>query len=360
MTALSGTAALDLWPRVDVLLDRAKTVADLHYHRVHLYAAWRWRSLGRPIPDELVAYERGAAALRLALPVLAKRVREAYDGPIVMLKGVDVAALYPTPEVRPSLDLDLLVSDADGVQRALLDHGFVAEGPELPDEHHHLIGLAWPGLPGSVEVHSAPNWPVWLEPPSSEELIEAATRPSRAGAGFLALGPGHQALVLMAHLWRDDPRLGQLIDALLAAQSVDPGTFDDLARRNGLGRLWSTTQEVAGRLFSEDGGRVGRGRVWARSLEQMRQPTVLESRLGETVVPSYALPFRGAAVAATKTIAGWFRPEPNETWRSKLERSALTLRRSFASGAELSRQRAAESVRKRDRDVSRPAPRDGA
>jgi Uncharacterised nucleotidyltransferase len=334
---------MDLWPRVDALIERAKTVADLHHHRLHLYAARRWRSLGRPLSDELAALERGAATLRLATPVLAGRVRDAYDGRLVLLKGADVAALYPTPELRPSMDLDLLVDDADAVYGALLEHGFVVERrPALPADHHHLPNLAWPGLLGSVEVHRAPNWPVWLTPPDAEELLEAATGDSAIGHGVLALHPSHLMLVLTAHLWRDDPiqNLGHLLDVLLAAEGVDPAELDSLLRRHRLAPLWEATQDVAARVFGDERGRDSRRvRLLARNLEAVRDRTVIEARLAEAIAPSYVRPPTRAAAATARTVGHWFRPEPGETWRQKVARTLRTLGKSFSPSSEVDRER---------------------
>ena len=179
------TSRVDIWRNVNDLVDRAETVTALHAHRMHLYAAWRWRGLGRPVPDELVEGERGAALQRLGAPMLLRHVREAYEGPMVLLKGAEVAARYPKPQLRPSLDLDLLVPDAKAVQKALLAGGFTERRVYQPGEgHHHLRELEWPAVLMRVEVHSAPSWPTWLKPPPTEQLFEAAVPSPSSDTGF--------------------------------------------------------------------------------------------------------------------------------------------------------------------------------
>jgi len=345
------TAIVDLWPEVDVLIDHAESVSDLRHHRLHLYAAWRWRTIGRPVPTELLALERDAAARRLAMPLLAQRVREACDGPIVLLKGADVAALYPAPGLRPSVDLDLLVSDAEAVHRALLERGFVITGRELHPDVHHLDGLSWPGLHGEVEIHSAPKWPSWLEPPATSELLAGATEPSQAGDGILALSPGHRTLVLLAHTWDEVPNLGNLVDVLLAADRVEPETLEILVARHGFERLWRFTQEVAASVFSPGAQRAPlRARAVARNLVRMRQGTVLGSRLAEAVSPSYGLPPVRAAAASARTVALWLRPNDGETWSAKLRRTRRLLGRSLSPVAQFDEELGAESRRSRSRE----------
>ena len=99
----------------------------------------------------------------LAVPPLLERVRAACDGPLVVMKGPEVAARYAEPSTRPFRDLDLLACDAAAVQRSLLDAGFqVAGEPELYVDIHHLRPLYWPGLPLVIEVHQRPKWPAGL------------------------------------------------------------------------------------------------------------------------------------------------------------------------------------------------------
>lgn len=316
---------MNLWTRVDELVERARTVSDLHAHRLHLYAAWRWRSVGRPVPAELVELERGARIFRLAAPAVMRRVRDAYDGPLVLLKGADVAAAYPKPELRPSIDLDFLVPDPERTQTALVAAGF-NELPDTctPDEHHHLPALEWPGLLVRVELHSMPSWPTWVPPPPVEELFASATTASALGHGVVALPPAHQALVLAGHMWREVPlaRLGQLIDVVLMAQAAPVGETESLARRWRIDRLWQVTDATARRVLLAERIEGAAPRIWTRGLESMRERTVIESKLAELVGPFLAVPTRKAVAAAARMASSELRPSGDETW-GKMARRTL-------------------------------------
>src|SRR5712691_3463489 len=159
-----------LWDRVDELVDRAQDITDLREHRLELLAARRWRALGRPVPTELVDEERLAAIMTLAAPPLLEKIRASLEGPIVLLKGPEVAARYPSPALRPYGDLDILVPDARAAHEALKRTGFEEVGdPALYVDLHHLRPLWLRPLPLLVEVHAAPKWIVSLEPPATSE-----------------------------------------------------------------------------------------------------------------------------------------------------------------------------------------------
>lgn len=313
------------------LVDRAETVTALHAHRLHLYAAWHWRTLGRPVPEELVELERGAAVQRLGAPALLRHVRDAYDGPMLLLKGAEVAARYPKPELRPSLDLDLLVPDAKAAQKALVAGGFAEQEVFHPNDHHHLRALEWPGALMRVEVHSTPSWPTWLTPPSTDELFEAATSESVLGHGVLALPPAHHALIVTAHMWREIPlsRLGQLIDVRVLTQEAEPDEIERLSSDWGLRRLWTTTDVTARRVLhgEREQGRAGRFR--AKRLETVSEATVLEAKLAELAAPFRGLPPGKALVATARELFSELLPQPYETWRGKITRTAGALRQSF-------------------------------
>ena len=118
-------------------------------------------------------------------PALLARLRDVLDGPMMIFKGPEIAALYPD-SARLFGDLDVLVPDAAAAQRALLAAGF----EEVPDpdgiyvDLHHLIPLRDPMVPLlAIEIHSAPKWPYGLKPPSAAELLENAvpSGPRRPG-----------------------------------------------------------------------------------------------------------------------------------------------------------------------------------
>jgi len=97
-TAPQGSPAV--WERLDALLDHAPGEAALRAHGVHLLGAQRLRERGRPVSSGLEADGWTAAILTLVAPVLLERVREACDGPLVLMKGPEVAARYPDPAQR--------------------------------------------------------------------------------------------------------------------------------------------------------------------------------------------------------------------------------------------------------------------
>src|SRR5918999_4771530 len=135
----SGAAVL---AAVETLIDRARTLQDLESQGLQLLAARRWRELGRPVPSRLLAQERVVAANLLVAPAVLRRIRSAYDGDILLLKGPEVAIAYPDAALRPYGDLDLLVSDAHAAQRALTAAGFEPVGNEAGYvTKHHLQPL---------------------------------------------------------------------------------------------------------------------------------------------------------------------------------------------------------------------------
>ncbi|MGI9316714.1 MAG: nucleotidyltransferase family protein [bacterium] len=78
----------------------------------------------------------------------------------VLLKGAAlIHVLYPSPELRPMSDIDLLVApeQAEQAQQHLRDLGYVAENRKVgfPDGHHHLpmASRTLDGVPIHIEVH---------------------------------------------------------------------------------------------------------------------------------------------------------------------------------------------------------------
>lgn len=341
---------MEIWPRLDILIDRAPTVTDLHAHRLHLYAEWRWRQLGRPVAPELVELRKGAAVLRLAAPALLGRIRKLYSGPIILLKGAEAGARYPCPDLRPTGDLDLLVPDANDVQRLLLANGFTVLEELGPDAGHHLPQLEWGGLLLPVEIHSRPNWPAWLRPPATDELFEAATAESVVGHGVRALPPAQHALVLAAHMWTDAPlaRIGQFVDYWLMSQAAEQHELARLAARWDMTRLWQTTDALARKVLLGEDVDVRAAGIWTRRLDAGRDRTVLGAKLAWLVAPFWSVPARDALTASARRLAAELRPGTHETWRGKLSRTAGALRQGFqprslrSRAAYFKRRRAAE------------------
>ena len=321
-----------LWRRVEELVDRARDPSDLREHRLELVAARRWRELGRAVPDDLREQERMAAVTALAVPAVLERIRAALSGPIVLLKGPELAVLYPDPALRIYQDLDILVPDAQAAHAALRDAGFREVGDaEKYVGIHHLRPLALPPLPLQVEHHSRPKWIDALEPPPTSERLDAAVPSSVGVHGISTLRPDHHALVLAAHSWAHEPlrRLVELIDVAAVSADVDRRDLLALADAWRMRRLWQTTISTVDAVL--DGGSQPLPlRLWARNLPAVRRRTVLESHLARLFAGFWALPpataLRAAFVAAGAAVG----PAEGETWGDKLRRMWLALRHASA------------------------------
>jgi hypothetical protein len=343
-------AMTDMWDRVDELVDRAGDIADLREHRLELLAARRWRQLGRPVPDELVAQERFAAVIAMTAPVLLGKVRAALDGPIVLLKGPEVAAGYPNPALRPYKDLDLLVPNARAAQEALKSAGFEEVGdPAVYVGIHHLRPLWLRPLPLYVELHSTPKWIESLAPPPTSELLAVAV-PSRVGVeGISTLRPDHHALVLAAHSWAHEPlrRLLELIDVASMIRGLDPAQLRALAETWRMARVWNTTLSASESLLENSAAAADPMplRLWARNLPAVRRRTVFESHLERWLATFWALPLRPAFRATGVSARRAFGPAEGETWSEKLARMRLAFRNASAPRSQHDRE-----LRERHRD----------
>jgi len=322
-----------IWAAVDRLIDRAPSIQDLRGHGLQLLAAERWRQLGRPIPEQLRHDHQLAAAVTLTAPLVLERVRAAVTGPVVLMKGPEVAALWPTPQSRPYSDVDLLVEDAAQAQHALLAAGFRPVGdPRLYIDIHHLRPLLAPGLAVAVEVHDRPKWIEGLDAPPTADLLAAAVPSTVGPQGIQTLPPRQHALVLAAHSWAHVPlaRISHLLDVALVSRLSEADELRALAREWGLERAWAATDSAADALF------VGKRRTlpmrtWARNLARVDERTVLESHLEHWLAGFAALPLRKALAAGTQALATETRPAPGERWRIKLRRVRQAVRSPFVA-----------------------------
>ena len=158
---------------MDALLERSPSLDDLRHHGVDLLASRTWRERGREVPAELRADERLAAARALAVTPVLERVLAASEGPVLVMKGPEVAALYPIQRCGTSGMSIMIVPDAPALNAGCSSAGFVETGdPKLFENIHHLRPLLWPGLPLLVEVHHGPKWvDPHFEPPVVDELL---------------------------------------------------------------------------------------------------------------------------------------------------------------------------------------------
>ena len=320
--------AAPLWSRVGLLADRATTVADLRLHRIHLVASRLWRLAGREVPSELLDEEQASVMLNLAAAFLLRRVRDTYDGRIVLMKGPEVGAYYPDPALRPFRDLDLLVDDPVSAQRALLGAGFQRSGDErLYADIHHLQPLRWPGIPLVVEIHDRPKWLDWGQAPQTGALLEAAV-PSRTSIlGIETLAPQHHVLALAVHSWAHVPlsRIGHLVDIAAIAESVDRADVDSLAARWGIEHVWRATAAAADGLLGPQRPPLS-VRTWARNIASVRERNVLESHLEHWLSPMWGQSPRSATATITRAIRRDLLPADGEPWSVKRARIAQAIR----------------------------------
>lgn len=345
-------AAQDLWHAVDRLVDRAPTLADLRVHRLQLLAAHRWQVTGRPIPDGLGEEQRAMLISTLAVPYVLRRAAEALDEPMLLIKGPELAAFYPRPELRVYHDLDLIVADAGAAQRALIAAGFQEVGdPSIFVDIHHERPLWLPGTPPVVvELHSEPKWVEGLEAPAFGELLADAVPSSIGVPGVFTPFPVHHAVLLAAHSWAHVP-LGRLSDLVDVAAVCDHGSRSDaalVARRWGVRRLWRTTiAAVDHTLF--DRGRSSAQVVWAWNLRDARERTVLGTHLERLLSPFWGLPPFKALAAFGHALAAEIEPAADETWRDKLNRIRKAIRNAFVQRSEHVRQLGPAGDRRRRR-----------
>lgn len=325
-----AVAADGLWEDVDRLLVRLGP-DGASGHGFGPLEARRLRLRGEPVPEQLAREERVARTSSLFAPALLARVRGAYDGDLMLLKGPELASRYPD-RARRFADLDLLPAEPERAQAALLAAGFRPQEGIPPYDygrHHHLHPLECPGLALRIEIHRQVLWPAGLPVPRNEELFEAAGPASGGGLeGVVVPYPDHHALLLAAHLWGDTQlrKLRELVDVLVFTDDAARERLSRLARHWSFERGWRSTLATADWLLrgSAEPRFVG---VWGRYLRELREPTVFELHLQEMLSPfSFArLPaaLRLAAAAATRNL----RPAPYETWQDKALRAGRALRR---------------------------------
>jgi len=315
-----------LWSAVGALIDRAPNDGVLA-HKLAPLAAGRRRAAGEPVPEAFAAEERAASFAALSATALLQRIRDLGEGPILLLKGPEVAALYPQNGRRFG-DIDVLTPDAPSLHRSLRDHGFVeVETPFDHREHHHLAPLRWPVIPLYVEVHASPNWPQGIPAPPIAEILQAAVPSVVDIDGLSAPSRLHQALMVAAHSWAHEPldTLRDLIDVAVLAAEEEPADLQRAAASWGLGRIWGTTWRAIEALFF-GGGRSAAVQVWARHLTAVRERTVFETHLQAALHPFWELPPAPAVAESFASIRSDLLPAPGETWGMKLGRVPRAIR----------------------------------
>jgi hypothetical protein len=328
-----------IWQAVDELIDRSPDSEALRAHGVIPLAIRRWRAQGRALTATMLLAERFATFGALSVPALLARAREAHDGPIVLFKGPLVARSYPG-RARSSVDIDLIVEDAETAQRNFLAGGFVeVDDPELYEDIHHLRPLRWGDLPLNVELHSRPKWPEGMQAPETSEIFAAAVDGEAGVDGILVPDRVQHTMLLVAHGWAHSPlrSLRDLLDVAVMADGLDRRELEELARRWDLARVWRTTSRAIDHLFG-DARRPASMRLWAGHLAEARERTVLETHLEHWIAPFWGLAPRQAIAEGGGSLLWDLKPVNGESWRDKLARTTAAARRSGASRSEHERQ----------------------
>lgn len=311
-----------LWNGVEGLLERL-TPERAGDHGLGALAARRLRLRGEEPPERLLREERAARVGALVAPVLLARAREAYDGPLLLVKGPELSRRYPDG-ARGFSDLDLVAEDAERAQAALLAAGFRLR-PDTPPldyaRHHHLHPLEWPGLALPIEIHRSVMWPRGFQPPSNQELFEAARPASLPVDNLLVPDPHHHALLLAAHAWGEVPmrKLRELVDVLAFTSDGERDELGRLAQRWGIERGWDAVLGAADWLL-RDGPEPRFVRSWARYLRQLREPTVVEMHAQEWLAPFTLAPPLTALRLSLGALLIDLRPLPHESWNDKRRR----------------------------------------
>jgi len=325
---MSASWSEPVWATTDHLIEGA-SLSGILAHKLGPLAANRLRRLDQPLPKPLVGEERAASLAMLSAIPLLHRIRNGCEGPLLLLKGPEIGALYPRNGRRFG-DIDILTPDAEEVQRSLLTRGFELGEPDFDMSdglHHHLPPICWPTIPLNIEVHSSPNWPPRAQQPPLAEIIEAAV-PSVLGVeGIGAPSRLHHTLIFAAHAWRHEPLfvLRDLVDVAVLSQGIEAGELDRLASRWGIARLWATTKGAVDALFY-GGRRTMPLRSWARHLELVRERTVLENHLQRWLHPFWELPPAAALGQTAHVLRTEVAPVEGEPWSRKVTRSVGALR----------------------------------
>ena len=272
---------------------------------------------------------RAIAAQQLVAELALREIRVAFDGRILLLKGLELACRYADPTDRPFGDLDLLTDEPERLQATLLASGYdyddaIGTDTDLPyrdPTFHQLAPLRHATLPVIVEVHRNPGWLAGMAPPQLSELIDRAT-PSRSGVdGLLTLDPAAHAVYLAVHSWRHRPfyRRQDLEDIQVLLEHDGTKTeAADLARAWGVGRIWGYYQNaIEARLGNEP------ARPMVRLLggtADSESRSVRSEYLGQYAGRFFVdHPIRHRA-AIVRGIRGGLQPLEGERFRQKLAR----------------------------------------
>ena len=349
----------DLWPALDRLLANASP-DQVRAHALGPLDVLRRTQLGVTVPEVLAAEARVAGFAMLSVRPLLQRVRLSCEGPLVLMKGPELALRYPGG-ARGFMDIDLLTPTPDRVHSQLRAAGFIEAGEDATfvQPPHHLRPLKWPELPLQIEVHGRPKWPDGLEEPPVESILDSA-RPSDVGVdGILTPVDAHHALLVTAHAWAHEPlrRLRDLADVRVLSPPSERPAIERTARAWNMTRLWLTTDRVTDAVVGRRGMPL-LARPWAGHLLEHRERTVFESHLCEYMAAYSVLPLPAAFAKAAHAFADDFLPAPEQTWSNKLWRMLTAVRNASSPmshhSLELRRSGTAVQDRRRGEDDDAP------
>jgi hypothetical protein len=319
-SALSIDGRDDLWPAIDAIL-AGSLPEEAHKQGLGPLEALRRNRAGESVPQALAMEARMAAVAMMSARPLLERVRHGCEGPLVLMKGPEIALRYPG-SARAFIDVDLLVPDPERAHGQLREAGFVdATILEPFEQRHHFRPLRWPDLPLRVEIHDRPHWPPGLRPPATASIIDAA-KPSLLGIdGLLAPHDAHHALLVAAHAWVHEPlcKLRDLVDVRALASPSERAVIERTARAWRITRLWRTTDHATEAVLGRD-RMPFLVRPWARHLLERRERTVFENHLWKCFAGYWALPFGSAVAATARAIGEDILPAGEEGWSDKLSR----------------------------------------
>ena len=187
---MASSAKAPLWQAVDRLLAHAD-LTGVEAHGLGPLAAHRLRELGQPVP---AALEQARALARMAMLTsipLLRRIRDLVDGPLVLMKGAEVASLYPGARARSAMSIYSL-SRAVVLHAALRREGFVEveyPGEDFSD-YRHLPPLRVPNLWLRVEIHVRPIVPAGYRPPPLDDIVQASVPSALGIEGSIRPPPG--------------------------------------------------------------------------------------------------------------------------------------------------------------------------
>ncbi len=328
-----------LWAGLDRVLDAAPPGANLHVHGLGPLAAWRLRLQGETAPEALEEISLRSAYGTVTAAPLLQRIREAVEGPMVVIKGPEIAALYPRPALRPYGDLDLLVENLARAESQLVEAGFELVGPadrKLPG-HHHDQPLRLKGLALAIELHRNPGWLSWQRRPLNEEVFARSVASATAVEGVSAMPAADHALLLAAHSWRHGPYHSwvHLIDIALAREAADADEIERLAREWGLAGVWESSCRAIDAVFVDIGDwPKGIDRVWSRHLFAMRERSLLEYYAAYWLKGLAAPTARARSRAVFDDVRFSFTAHPWQTPRSKVKRIGAALLRARKPASE--------------------------